>query len=123
MFARRRAETSLKESEQRWRSVFEMSTVGVALADHNFRFQATNVAFQNMFGRTDEELRELSPLDISANEDRESLKLLFEQVREGHDCSDCFTLERLPGGACTTGKRRLETARRRHLPGGRCEIR
>jgi PAS domain S-box-containing protein len=83
MFARRRAETSLKESEARWRSVFEMSTVGVALADHNFRFQTTNAAFQTMFGRTDEELRGLSPLDISPDEDRESLKLLYEQVREG----------------------------------------
>jgi PAS domain S-box-containing protein len=83
MFARKRAETSLKESEERWRSVFEMSTVGVALADHNFRFQATNAAFQTMFGLTDHELRGLSPLDISVGEDRESLKLLYEQVREG----------------------------------------
>ncbi len=83
MFARRRAETSLRESEERWRSVFEMSTVGVALADHNFRFQATNVAFQTTFGRTDGELRGLSPLDLSADEDRESLRVLYEEVREG----------------------------------------
>jgi PAS domain S-box-containing protein len=83
MFARRRAETSLKESEERWRSVFEMSTVGVALADHNFRFQATNAAFQTMFGLTGEELRGLSPLDISAGEDRESLELLYKRMREG----------------------------------------
>src|SRR5258705_6809814 len=27
-----------------------------------------------------------------------------------HDCSDCFRLERLPGGACTHWKRRLCTA-------------
>jgi len=83
MFARKRAETSLKESEERWRSVFEMSTVGVAVADRNFRFQATNGAFQTMLGRTDEELRGLSPLDICADEDREPLKLLYEQVRKG----------------------------------------
>ncbi|HEY5073820.1 MAG TPA: ABC transporter substrate binding protein [Pyrinomonadaceae bacterium] len=83
MFARRRAEVSLRESEERWRSVFEMSTVGVALADHNFKFQATNAAFQAMLGRTDEELRGLTPLDICAEEEREPLKLLFEQVRKG----------------------------------------
>jgi len=83
MFARRRAENSLKESEERWRSVFEMSTVGVALADHNFRFQATNAAFQAMLGRTDDELRSLSPLEICADEEREPLKLLYEQVRKG----------------------------------------
>jgi PAS domain S-box-containing protein len=83
MFARRRAETSLKESEERWRSVFEMSTVGIAVADHNFRFQATNAAFQAMLGRTDEELRGLTPLDICADEEREPLKLLYQRVREG----------------------------------------
>ena len=83
MFARRRAETSLKESEERWRSVFEMSTVGVALADRNFRFQATNAAFQAMIGRTREELQGLSPLDICAEEERGPLKLVYEQVRKG----------------------------------------
>lgn len=83
MFARRRAETSLKESEERWRSVFEMSTVGVALADRNFRFQATNAAFQAMLGRTLEELQGLSPLDICAEEERGPLKLVYEQVRKG----------------------------------------
>jgi PAS domain S-box-containing protein len=83
MSARRRAEISLKESEERWRSVFEMSTVGIALADQNFRFLDTNIAVQTMLGRTDDELRGLTPLNICANEDRESLKALFEQVREG----------------------------------------
>jgi PAS domain S-box-containing protein len=83
MFKRRRAEASLRESEERWRSVFEMSTVGVALADHNFRFLVTNSAFQTMFGRTDEELHGLSPLDLTADEDRASLRLLYDDVREG----------------------------------------
>jgi PAS domain S-box-containing protein len=83
MFARRRAETSLKESEERWRSVFEMSKLGVALADRNFMFQATNAAFQAMLGRTEKELEGLSPLDICAEEEREPLKLLYEQVRKG----------------------------------------
>src|SRR3984893_2753982 len=83
MFARRRAETSLKESEERWRSVFETSTLGVALADRDFRCQATNAAFQAMLGRTDEELQGLSPLDICPEEEREPLKLLYERVRKG----------------------------------------
>jgi hypothetical protein len=34
-----------------------------------------------------------------------------------HDCSGYFRLERLPGGACTTGKRRLVTA---HTLSGHC---
>jgi PAS domain S-box-containing protein len=100
MFARRRAETSLKESEERWRSVFEMSTVGIALADHNFRFQATNAAFQAMLGRTNEELRGLTPLDICADEEREPLKLLYEQVRKGTEQSyETMQQYRHKGGA------------------------
>jgi PAS domain S-box-containing protein len=83
IFARKRAETSLKESEERWRSVFEMSTVGVVLADHNFRFIATNAAFQTMLGCSDDELIGLTPLDISTDEDREPLILLYEEVRNG----------------------------------------
>jgi PAS domain S-box-containing protein len=83
VFARKRAENSLKESEERWRSVFEMSTVGVVLADHNFRFIATNAAFQTMLGCSDDELLGLTPLDISTSEDRESLRLLYEEVRNG----------------------------------------
>jgi len=83
MLARKRAEASLKESEERWRSVFEMSTVGVALTDHNFRFLATNAAFQTMLGRTANELQGLTPLEISVADDREALKWLYEQVREG----------------------------------------
>jgi hypothetical protein len=34
----------------------------------------------------------------------------LQPLRYLHDCSDCFRLERLSGGACTTGKRRLCTA-------------
>src|SRR5580700_2368029 len=37
-----------------------------------------------------------------------------------HDCSGCFRLERLPGGAAPTGKRRLVTA---HTSSGHCESR
>jgi PAS domain S-box-containing protein len=87
MFARRRAEASLRESENRWRSVFEMSTVGVALADQNFRFLSTNAAFQTLFGRTDEELRGRTPLDLGADEEREAFTLLYERIRAGRQQS------------------------------------
>src|SRR3984893_16657552 len=43
---RRRAEQALRKSEERWRSVFENSAIGVALTDHNGRFLATNHVFQ-----------------------------------------------------------------------------
>ena len=37
---RKRAEDALRKTEERWRSVFENSAIGVALTDHNGRFLA-----------------------------------------------------------------------------------
>jgi PAS domain S-box-containing protein len=83
MFARRRAETSLRESEERWRSMFEMSTVGVALADDRFRLLAANAAFQSMFGYTDEELHGFPLDDITVEEDREAMRQVHDEIQQG----------------------------------------
>src|SRR3989442_16021488 len=47
---RKRAEDALRKSEERWRSVFENSAIGVALTDLNGHFLATNHVFQAMVG-------------------------------------------------------------------------
>jgi PAS domain S-box-containing protein len=83
LFARKRAETSLRESEERWRSMFEMSTVGVALADDRFRVLAANAAFQSMFGYTDEELHGLPLDDITVAEDREATRQVHDEIQQG----------------------------------------
>jgi PAS domain S-box-containing protein len=62
---RKRAEEALRNSEERWRSVFENSAIGVALTDLNGRFLATNHVFQAMVGYTEEELRALTFLDLT----------------------------------------------------------
>ena len=54
---RRKAEEALLASEERWRKLFENSSVGIALTAADGRFVAANVALQNMLGYTDEELR------------------------------------------------------------------
>jgi PAS domain-containing protein len=58
---RRRTEETLRASEQRWRSMFEASAVGIALTDENRRFVAANEAFQKMIGYTAEELSQSRP--------------------------------------------------------------
>jgi PAS domain S-box-containing protein len=80
IFGRRRAERFLKESEAQWRSVFEMSTAGVALTDRDLRFLGTNPAFQSMLGYTDQELQGLTPLDITFEDDREVSRQLHSEL-------------------------------------------
>ncbi|MCU1337018.1 MAG: histidine kinase [Bryobacterales bacterium] len=62
---------ALRESEARWRAVFENSAAGIAVTDLRGQFQAVNAAFQQMLGYTEDELRSLSFIDITYEEDRD----------------------------------------------------
>src|ERR1700726_86316 len=57
---RKRAEDALRKSEERWRSVFENSAIGVALTDLNGRFLVTIHVFLDMVGYTGVGLRAVS---------------------------------------------------------------
>jgi PAS domain S-box-containing protein len=80
---RKQAEEALRKSEERWRSVFENSAVGVALTDMDGRFIATNHVYQTMVGYTEEELRALRFLDITHEDYRESNWALVTELVEG----------------------------------------
>jgi PAS domain S-box-containing protein len=54
-----------KTEALRWRSVFENSAIGVALADLNGRVLSTNSTYQKMLGYSESEFRELSFLEIT----------------------------------------------------------
>jgi PAS domain S-box-containing protein len=90
---RKRAEEELRTSEERWRAVFENSAVGIALSDGiSTRFLAANSAFQKMVGCSEEELRTLSFMDITYEEDREANRQLLAELLEGRRQS--FTMEK-----------------------------
>ena len=72
---RKRAETALQASEERWRSMFEASNLGIAVIDENLHYVATNEAFQAMLGYTDYELQQLTPLDVTVEEDLDVTKM------------------------------------------------
>ena len=74
---------ALHESEERWRSVFESSTLGISLTDQNLRFLATNAAFQAMLGYTEQELRNLSPLDVMTENERDAAQARLIELRAG----------------------------------------
>jgi PAS domain S-box-containing protein len=82
-FRRKQAEGSLKKSEDRWRSVVENPIFGISFIDQKHRFVATNQTYQRMVGYTNDELRQLTPLDISVPGEREVNEMLFKELREG----------------------------------------
>jgi PAS domain S-box-containing protein len=79
--AQRTAE--LAAAEERWRSVFENSAIGVALSDLNCRILAANPVYEEMVGYTEEELQKLSFLDITHEEDIEPNRKLVGELIAG----------------------------------------
>jgi PAS domain S-box-containing protein len=63
--------------------VFESSSLGISLIDHNFKYLETDAAFQAMLGYTQEELQDLSLVDISTDEEREECRTQLLQLRQG----------------------------------------
>jgi len=80
---RKRAEDALRKSEERWRSVFENSAIGVTLTDLNGRFLATNHVYQTIVGYTEEELRAINFLDITHEDYRQANYALITELVEG----------------------------------------
>ena len=72
-----------KTEALRWRSVFENSAIGVALADLNGRVLSTNSTYQKMLGYSETEFRELSFLEITHEDYREVNWALVTELVEG----------------------------------------
>jgi PAS domain S-box-containing protein len=81
--ALRAAHAQVLRSEERWRSVFENSAVGVALTDLNGRFIATNPVYQRMLGYTELELQSRTFLDITHEQDRDANATLITELLAG----------------------------------------
>jgi PAS domain S-box-containing protein len=68
---RKVAEAALRASEERWRAMFETAPIGIATLDfERRRYLTANRNFQRMTGYTDEELRNLTTLEITHEDDR-----------------------------------------------------
>src|ERR1700720_836283 len=80
---RKRAEEALRKSEERWRSVFENSAIGVAVTDLNAGYLATNNVYQTIVGYTEEELRALDFLSLTHEDYREANGALITELVEG----------------------------------------
>jgi len=76
-------EMELRTSEERWGSLLNNPIFGVTFLNEHQRFITTSRTFQNMVGYSDEELRQLTPLDISVPGEREINEDFFSEMRQG----------------------------------------
>jgi PAS domain S-box-containing protein len=81
--SRKRSETALRASEARWQSIFETASFGISTFDEDLHYLATNAAFRAMLGYTDEEMRQLTPLDITLEEERETAQVRLAELQQG----------------------------------------
>jgi len=66
---RKQAEETLRESEERFRKIFEESQVGIIISTLGYRFEKANPAFCSMMGYTTNELISMTFVDITHPDD------------------------------------------------------
>ena len=69
---------ALRDSEARFRELVNQSLVGIAITEDG-RFTYTNTKFNEMFGYTEAEVRNIGPLDVAIEEDRPKIAETIRQ--------------------------------------------
>jgi PAS domain S-box-containing protein len=80
---RKRAEEALRESEERFRKIFEDCPVGMVLTTSEMKFYKANSAFCQMLGYTLEEMTNVTFLDVTHPDYRETDKKNIEKLWQG----------------------------------------
>lgn len=84
---RTRAEAALRESEERFRKVFEEGPLGLAIIGRDYRFLKVNKALCQMVGYSEVELYQASFADIAHAEDVQTSMDLAERLFSGESPS------------------------------------
>jgi two-component system cell cycle sensor histidine kinase/response regulator CckA len=77
---RKAIHAALRESEERFRRVFEEGPLGLALVDRDYRFRQVNAALCRMVGYTELELLQMSFLNITHADDQQVNVELAERL-------------------------------------------
>ena len=78
----KKARETLRESEERFRGIFEQGPIGVALLGTDHRMSKTNPALCHMLGFSEEELAKITPIDMTYPDDRQHCLKLLQQLDE-----------------------------------------
>ncbi len=80
---RKRAEEALRESEERFRSIFENAAAGMGVISARGGFLQVNSALCRFLGYPREQLLKMNVFDVTRPADMEMVETLFEEVRRG----------------------------------------
>ena len=80
---RKRAEEKLKESEEKYKTLVEISNDMIFTVDLKGNFLFTNKAFEKNLGYSDEEIKKINGFELVHPEDLEIVKQQFAQLVEG----------------------------------------
>lgn len=89
---REQALMALQASEERFRSIFELAPVGIAIVDNQGHFIQVNQACQDMFGYQITEFRHLTFSNLTHSDDLATSRYLFQRVLDQE--IDYFRLEK-----------------------------
>jgi len=80
---RKQAEESLRESEERWRSVFTTAAAGIAIISHEGHILQANPGLCRFLGYSEEELLNLTVEEVTHPEDRDRTSLHYGEIYAG----------------------------------------
>lgn len=83
---------ALRESEERFRTIFDYAPMSIALTDTRGRIIQTNRQFQEMLGYSREELLDMDIAEITPADDFDNEKQFFDKLRSRE--IDSFTIEK-----------------------------
>lgn len=81
--ARKETERALRESEERFRGVFENAAVGIDMVDRSGYFTMVNAAFSRMLGYAPDEVTKRTFVDLTHPEDRFKSRDQYEALLAG----------------------------------------
>lgn len=101
--ARKQVEEALRQSEEKFRSIFEIAEAGIGIYLPEEKFGKVNPALCKLLGYTEAELLNLTIEDITHPEDRERTRLYYEEIMAGQRQSFSYEKRYLRKNGSTLG--------------------